>query len=161
MHVSASSIGYFVRQLLNSHHQRLTRVKGNVRQVCCLTKEAWEFDRKNATIVILLNIFSSICRYAETVLDAAIITHSLFGLQNHDSFGKGYFGRLVATKLLLVMTQYIGGRYGRGISNHLEAVIPRKREVRLLEAYFRLPYPQQVKKGTRTKFMEASPSQRY
>lgn len=46
--------------------------------------------------------------------------------------------------------------YRRGVSNSLEAVILRKREVRLLEAYFRLPYSQHVKKGTRTKFMDVS-----
>ena len=159
--MSLGTSGYFIKRLLNSYHQRVTRVKRNVQQVYRLTKEAWEFDVKNGTTVILLNIFASLCRYVETVLDAAIVTHSLYGLQNHDSFSKDYFGRLVAVKLLLVLAKYGGSVYGRGVSNSLKAVIPRKREVRLLEAYFRLPYPQQVKKGTRTKFMEVSLSQKF
>ena len=152
--MSLNTSGNLIKQLLKSHHQRVTRFKRNVQQVYRLTKEAWEFDIKNATIVILLNIFASLCRYIETVLDAAIVTHSLFGLQNHDSFNKDYFGRLIAVKVLLVVVKYGGSLYGRGVSNSLEAVILRKREVRLLKAYFRLPYPQQVKKGIRTKFME-------
>jgi len=101
MHMSLSASGYF-KLLLNSHHQRVMRVKRNVQQVYRLN-EAWEFDVKNATIVILLNVFASLCRYVETVLDAAIVTHSLFGLQNHDSFSKDHFGRLVAGKILLVV----------------------------------------------------------
>lgn len=154
--MSLSACGCFIKQLLNSHHQRVTRVKRNVQQVYRLTKEAWEFDAKKATIVILLNVFASLCRYVETILDAAIVTHSLFGLQNHDSFSKDYFGRLAAVKLLLMVAKYGGSRYGRSISNSLGAVVPRKREMKLLEVYFRLPYPQQVKRGTRTKFMEVS-----
>ena len=61
-----------------------------------------------ATIVILLNVFASLCRYVETVLDAVIVIHSLFDLQYHDSFSKDYFGRLVAAKILLVVAKYGG-----------------------------------------------------
>jgi hypothetical protein len=122
-----------------------------------LAREAWEYDRQKASIIIVLNVFTSIIRYVETVLDATVVTHTILGLQNHASFNKNFFIQLVSLKLFLAVVKYGSRFYGRGLSDALEVLIPRRREARLISAYFQLPYPQQVKKGTRTKFMEARP----
>src|SRR5271169_2622456 len=118
-------------------------------RLCYITKEAWHFDRYKGTLIILERVFASVCRYLETVLDASLLTQSILALQLQSSFCKVSFTRLVVLKLFLVGLKYGISRYVKDINVSLESSIGYKRELRLLNVYLGLPYPQQVKKGLR------------
>jgi hypothetical protein len=130
------------------------KFKLDVIRLVRITKEAWDFDRRKGTIIILERVLASICRYLETGLDALLLTQSTHALQLQAPFCKHSFARLVLLKLILTALKYGIGCHARSIINSVEASIGYKREYRLLNTYLSLPYPQQVKKGLNNRFVE-------
>lgn len=127
-------------------------IRDDAKLLYSLTKESWNFDRRNATFVILNKILCGIIDYAEIVVNASFLTQSILILQHDPAFQKTSFLKLVLVKICFTALNIGRKKYQLKIKKVLEPLIRRKRILRLLKAYFQLSHPQQVKEGIQTRF---------
>jgi len=121
-----------------------------------LTKEAWKFDRPKASLILIDRVLGSVSRYAVTMVIASLLTLSLLALQRDESFSKDRFGRLVLLRICLMAFNYGCAHYTADIKKALRATLGGKRVLKLVTKYFQLPYLQQQKESTQSRFKDVS-----
>jgi ABC-type multidrug transport system fused ATPase/permease subunit len=121
-----------------------------------LTKEAWGYERRQASLWTLGRVLSSVLRYISTYVDAKISTRTIMGLQNHSNFNLLSFAKLVLLKICLIASQYTLNSFSEKTKSTLSINIEKRREIAVLEAYFKIPFGRQTQKSTIDQVKETS-----
>ena len=129
-------------------------VKRDLLSLCNLAKDAWEFDRLQASFLIAETVFFSVSRCIHTAIDALLATHSIRLLQHDKTFSLSCFGKLALMRLLLSALHYNVSKLHGKHRQSMRAIICRKRTLKLVETYLRLPYSQQMKESVRGRFKD-------
>jgi len=141
-----------VQQYLDSLRASFQNANRNSSSLYRITKESYGFDRRARLLLCLTTSFSFL-RFLETFLDARLISYCLMGYESRQDFQLHVFTKLILAKLILVASRYVLSIWKINVSNIVENVFVAKREGVLIDAYLRLNYLEQTRKGLRSKFM--------
>lgn len=144
----------------HSLDERRRNFTADAQSLYLLAKEAWELDRAKASFILIDRVLGSVSRYVETVVNASLLTQSLLALQHHSSFSTDSFGQLVLFRICIAAFNYGRIHYTANINKALRATLNEKRVLKLLTKYFQLPYLQQQRESTQSRFQDVSALQR-
>ena len=146
----------YIYQLSNTLGEQGRKLTRDARSLYLLTKEAWKLDRPKASLILINQILGSVSRYAVTMLDASLLTLSLLILQRDESFSKSRFEWLVLLRICLMAFNYERAHYTADIKKALRVTLGEKRVLKLVAKYLQLPYLQQQKESTQSRFKDVS-----
>jgi hypothetical protein len=142
----------------NSLGERRRNLTADVQSLYLLAKEAWQMDRTKASFILIDRVLDSVSRYVETVVNASLLTQSILALQHHSSFSTDSFRQLVLLRIFIAAFDYGRVHYTSDIKKALRATLKEKRVLKLLTKYFQLPYLQQKRESTQSRFQDVSPA---
>ena len=126
-------------------------VQEDMRKVWIVTKECYNFDPWNGTLIIMDHIAASLSSYLYTRLQAAILAQTVLALQNEASFQREYFLKIVFMELSLRVLNFSRMTYANKFKDKMAGNVSTGYILKLMDAYFALPFVEQVRDGVQSR----------